>query len=156
MGLDMYLRGKTFLWRDWRNDENNERRDSFRVTDVTIDLGYWRKHPDLHGYIVRTFAGGVDECQEIPLSADDLRKIIAAIKAKQLPHTEGFFFGASDGSEDAESIEIFERALAWLEAATPPKHPEPEPFAGGTAVLIKPEDFVGAKESRDVIYRASW
>jgi hypothetical protein len=31
--------------------------------DRDREVGYWRKHPDLHGYIVETFADGVDACQ---------------------------------------------------------------------------------------------
>jgi hypothetical protein len=158
MGLDMYLEGKTFNWTDWDHPERNPKHDGFRVKGLTLELGYWRKHPDLHGYIVQQFAGGVDECQEIPLTVENIRQIIATIKAKQLPHTEGFFFGSSDGSEDAKSVAIFERALAWLDAETPPTKHKSEPIgdSGLTMVEVRPEDFVKAKESRDVVYRASW
>ena len=41
MGLDMYLT---------------------RATDTSKDLAYWRKANQIHGYIVDTFAKGVDEC----------------------------------------------------------------------------------------------
>jgi hypothetical protein len=69
---------------------------------------------------VQTFAGGEDECQTIDLS-DHIRTIIAAVKAQQLPHTTGFFFGGSDPSQEriAEDIAIFERALAWLQTDEP-------------------------------------
>jgi hypothetical protein len=85
-------------------------------------LGYWRKHPNLHGYIVQTFAGGKDECQNIDLGVPDhIRTIIAAVKAQQLPHTTGFFFGGSDPSPERmeEDIAIFERAVAWLQTDEP-------------------------------------
>jgi hypothetical protein len=45
-----------------------------------------------------------------------MRDIIQAIKEKRLPTTSGFFFGESDGSEDKESIEIFEKAIQWLDS----------------------------------------
>jgi hypothetical protein len=114
MGLDMYLTGEKFLM------TRNLEEDGFRLRSKTIELGYWRKHPNLHGYIVQSFARGEDECQEIDLS-DHLGAIIAAIQARDLPHTTGFFFGASDKSQEQldQDIAIFERALAWVETDEP-------------------------------------
>jgi len=111
MGLDMFLYGRKHLM----GGETEE--DGFTVIEKKLGMGYWHKHPNLHGYIVETFADGVDECQEIHLNEDDLRNVIQAIKDKKLPDTEGFFFGVSSGTEeeDQHSITIFEKALAWLE-----------------------------------------
>ncbi len=97
------------------------------------DLGYWRKHPNLHGYVVQAFAAGVDECQEIWLDAHRIRQIIEAVKRRRLPETTGFFFGTSDETDEQISydVEIFEGALRWLEAE-------------------------GSDEMRSVIYQASW
>ena len=94
MGLDMFLVGK--------------------VEDKEIELGYWRKHPDLHGYIVQTFAEGVDECQQIPLTFFDLEKILDATQRNCLPFTDGFFFGKSEMDDKAPTIEILNKALDWL------------------------------------------
>lgn len=116
MGLDMSLSGRKML----STFENPRMEDGYPVGDIILDLGYWRKHPDLHGYIVQEFADGVDECQKIDLDADALRQIIAAVKAKTLPHTEGFFFGSSDwwaGRED-EVAKTFEDAIRWMETET--------------------------------------
>lgn len=118
MGLDMYLNGRKSLWA--MNDAKARTEDGFELDGVVLKLGYWRKHPNLHGYIVQTFAGGKDECQEIELDADALKLIIAAVAdPKNLPHTTGFFFGqsAGDADEAAEDVAIFTKALAWLEAA---------------------------------------
>ena len=133
MGLDMYLTGRKFLRSDWETPANNRTEDGFEIETINLRLGYWRKHPDLHGYIVQTFANGVDECQEIDLTADHLQLVIDAIKADGLPHTEGFFFGRSENDEDEkkEAIAIFEAAIAWL----------------------KVDD---GEAWRDVFYRASW
>jgi hypothetical protein len=130
MGLDMYLSGrKTPLG----FKGNKQEQDGFVVSEIVLDIGYWRKHPNLHGYIVETFAYGVDECQKIVLSNDYLKQIIAAIKANELPETEGFFFGTSEEGEEQRTydIAIFEKAVAWVDA--------------------QPED-----EWRDVYYQASW
>jgi hypothetical protein len=118
MGLDMYLEGRA-----WAAAEDTEN-DYERVER----LGYWRKHPDLHGYIVQTFAGGVDECQRIELSADDLGRIAAAVKAGALPKTRGFFFGESTSPGEQDTLEQLAGAAAWLKGP-------------GT---------------RRVVYRASW
>jgi hypothetical protein len=130
MGLDMYLSGrKTPLG----FKGNKQEQDGFVVSEIIVDVGYWRKHPNLHGYIVETFADGVDECQRIVLSKEDMQKIILVVVDKQLPVTEGFFFGTSDDSNDqrASDISIFSAAIDWLDA--------------------QPED-----EWRDVYYQASW
>ncbi|QDV34957.1 hypothetical protein ElP_28540 [Tautonia plasticadhaerens] len=107
MGLDMYLTGEKYFHgvKRKRGDKKGER----------YDLGYWRKHPNLHGFIVKEFAGGEDECQPIYLDKERMERIIAAVEAEQLPHTTGFFFGASDGSEKEEDLAIFREAIAWLE-----------------------------------------
>lgn len=136
MGLDMYLTGRKFLWPDWQNPENNRTEDGIEVEEVRLKLGYWRKHPDLHGFIVQTFAGGLDECQEIPLNTECLRQIREAVEQKKLPKTTGFFFGDSTHWADPESMQ---QTLT---------------------MLTKAEEWLGGgdskKEFRSVIYRASW
>lgn len=131
MGLDMYLEGRRFLRTNWENPEANLKRGKYRVKEETLELAYWRKHPNLHGFIVQTFADGVDECQEINLSADNPQTIIDAIHADALPTTEGFFFGSSDGTEKDSDLDAFKGALEWLN---------------------EPEEGVW----RDVVYQASW
>lgn len=119
MGLDMYLTGDKYLSTKFGDDPrypDNIYEDGFRVKSRRLELGCWRKHPNLHGYIVNEFAGGKDECQVIPLSHQDILKIITAITSNQLPETEGFFFGSSDGSEFANDLAIFTKTLEWLEA----------------------------------------
>lgn len=114
MGLDMYLCGEEFFWTNWEHPEKNLKKDGFKVTGMRLELGYWRKHPNLHGFIVKEFADGVDECQEIELTQDDLLAIIKATKEHNLPATEGFFFGESSAGDDEPTIEIIQKALAWL------------------------------------------
>jgi hypothetical protein len=87
MGLDMYLKGSLHKMQNFEHPEKDAKLDGFRITEITLELGYWRKHPNLHGYIVENFADGVDECQEIELAPADLLNIIEAIKDKKLPHT---------------------------------------------------------------------
>jgi hypothetical protein len=116
MGLDMYLQGEKYLCTDWKNPQNNLCEDGYEVRSKILRLGYWRKHPNLHGYIVNTFAGGIDNCKAIDLDEADIEKIIDAVARDDLPHTEGFFFGVSDGTEKDEDLKILTAALAWLRA----------------------------------------
>lgn len=129
MGLDMYLNGTKFLT---SFDQDRPKEDGFSLSEKIFEIGYWRKHPNLHGYIVETFADGVDECQTIELSKENLDTIIEAVTANDLPHTSGFFFGESDGSEKKFTLKVFKAALKWL---------KDQPKKG---------------EWRSVNYRASW
>lgn len=162
MGLDMYLTGRKFFW--YAHPKETERReDGKRVSSMDVELGYWRKHPNLHGYFVNEFAKGDDNCQEIDLTANDLRKVIAAVERGALPHTTGFFFGASDGSpeEVQHDLDVLKGALAWLEESdeSPVTPPEVSGVVGGvTAITFKPRDDrkAGQQVTRTVHYRASW
>lgn len=95
MGLDMYLNGVD-------------------VDGTEHELGYWRKHPNLHGFFVQTFAKGVDECQKIPLTLEDLSLTLAAAIKEILPKTTGFFFGQSGDHHREFTLEILNAALVWL------------------------------------------
>jgi hypothetical protein len=126
MGLDMYLTGSVYL-SDWQ-EEDRFHHNGFPVSNIEYRLGYWRKHPNLHGYIIQEFADGEDECQKIFLEADQLKQIKEAVEQNNLPNTEGFFFGksADKDSEDEEeaeyakqeldhTIEILNRAISFAE-----------------------------------------
>ena len=75
---------------------------------VDVCVAYWRKANAIHGYIVRNFAGGVDECQRIYLRREDLQALrdkcesVLCVPAtavedaaaqNDLAPTPGFFFG---------------------------------------------------------------
>jgi len=75
-----------------------------RATDTSKDLAYWRKANQIHGYIVDTFAKGVDECQPIAVHRAELLGLVqlceSLLESKDekkalevLPPKEGFFFG---------------------------------------------------------------
>jgi hypothetical protein len=114
MGLDMYLTGEKYLLADYENPANNPTEDGFRLNTKLLRLGYWRKHPNLHGFMVNTFALGEDNCRQINLDTDDIERIIDAVARDALPHTEGCFFGRSDGSEKSDDLRILNAALEWL------------------------------------------
>lgn len=115
MGLDMFAyRTKQKLGKEV-NFENGELDE-----DQLVELKYWRKHPNLHGYLERVFRkkGGEGEfnCQSVVLTEEDLHKLAAALIDEDLPETEGFFFGQSEGSEEEnkEDLEFVKSALAAI------------------------------------------
>ena len=76
---------------------------------------YWRKHPNLHGWMRQLYfdKGGTNpdfNCVGVVLLLEDLARLEVAIRHCRLPHTEGFFFGASDGSEIDEDIDFLMKA----------------------------------------------
>jgi hypothetical protein len=126
MGLDMYLEGRKYLLGKAPKFERTKE-DGFPLKEKILELGYWRKEPNLHGYIVQTFADGKDECQDIELSVEDLAKIREAVRNRELIPTSGFFFGQScdPNSEDPqerewalqfekETVEILDKAVEWV------------------------------------------
>lgn len=119
MGLDMYLCGEIYFseYPPQGAKRIDIEYDGYRIKEARVDLGYWRKHPNLHGYICQTFAGGVDECQKIQLTLDDLRDIKQAIIDKKLPHTTGFFFGESFNTEEErqEDLKIIDKAIKFFD-----------------------------------------
>lgn len=87
----------------------------------STELHYWRKHPDLHGWMERLYRakGGSAQsfnCVTLLLTSDDLDQLEADIRGQALPATAGFFFGASDGSEDDGDLAFVKSARAALGA----------------------------------------
>ena len=81
-----------------------------------IQIHYWRKHPDLHGWMQRLHAekGGEGDfnCQQVKLTQEDIDKLAASILEGQLPSTNGFFFGQSmnDDEEENDDLEFCKKA----------------------------------------------
>jgi hypothetical protein len=96
MGLDMHAYATT---------EAIETDTDFAVDhDLTTPVHYWRKHPNLHGWMERLYrakGGAASNFNLVPLRLvqADLDALETAIKNGELPTTTGFFFGESDGSE---------------------------------------------------------
>ncbi len=105
MGLDMYA---------MITKEPLDRPVDFKVSDGDI-LYYWRKHPNLHGWMENLYyaKGGSANpfnCTTVQLTADDLARLEVAIRSQNLPETSGFFFGKSDGSELDGDLEFLDKA----------------------------------------------
>lgn len=75
----------------------------FKVEN-SAEIHYWRKHPDLHGWMQELYyaKGGIAEsfnCVAVALTLEDLDELEKAVCGFELPETSGFFFGKSDGTE---------------------------------------------------------
>ena len=67
---------------------------------VAKDIAYWRKHPDLHGWMENLYRekGGREKSFNgdlVVLTLKDLDRLEEDILRKNLPKTTGFFFGES-------------------------------------------------------------
>lgn len=86
--------------------------------DDAIELHYWRKHPNLHGWMeaLYTEKGGTEKfnCEPVVLAIGDLDRLETDIKAGRLPQTSGFFFGESDGTEADDDLTFIAKARAAI------------------------------------------
>src|SRR5262249_49598843 len=85
------------------------------------ELHYWRKHPNLHGWMEKLYVekGGsaeIFDCVNVQLEKADLDRLEADIKAGCLPCTNGFFFGESNGSEISDDLAFIGKAREALSA----------------------------------------
>jgi len=115
MGLDMYAYTAAKANTDWNIGEQRE-------------IAYWRKHPNLHGWMERLWEakgrpGIIDTSYqdvmfngiEVELTWDDLDQLEEDITNGRLPHTTGFFFGSnSDDYYQSQDLEFVRKARAEL------------------------------------------
>lgn len=91
MGLDQYA---------YTKDVKN------RPTDKGTEIAYWRKHNRLQGWMDKLWhdKGNTDEfnCKDLVLTESDIDALELAIAKKDLPMTEGFFFGRDSYDADGE------------------------------------------------------
>lgn len=131
MGLDMYLSVKKYVsQKDGYGPEAVRRpeydaivkaagldkfanHDSVSIYGVNVGVtaAYWRKANQIHKWFVDNCQNGVDECQEVYVSIDqlkELRSVCAEVLLNKddkvfiedtLPPQSGFFFGTEDIDE---------------------------------------------------------
>lgn len=108
MGLDMYAKS---IEKDLGRPETD-----FKINDEnTTDLHYWRKHPNLHGWMHDLYInkGGQHEdfnCNTVLLNEGDLNRLETDINSKDLPETSGFFFGETTGEELEDDMDFIRKA----------------------------------------------
>ena len=112
MGLDMYAVSIA-------KDDNRPDTD-FKLDDEKyVDLHYWRKHPNLHGWKQDLYLakGGENDdfnVATVLLLESDIDKLESDIKAAGLPETTGFFFGETTGEELEDDLEFISKARVAL------------------------------------------
>ena len=108
MGLDMYaFSTKAKLKKEVDFDT---------INCETEEVHYWRKHPNLHGWMQELYEskGGKSDSfngDNVVLTNADLDQLEYDINSSQLPETSGFFFGNSDGEEKADDLEFVKKAM---------------------------------------------
>lgn len=96
--------------------------DAYRRKNEEIQVWYWRKHPNLHGWMKKLYETKGGESSEgfngdnVRLDKEDIENLKVDILAEKLPHTEGFFFGTSYGDETEvkNDLEFIEKAINEL------------------------------------------
>ena len=102
MGLDMYA---------YKTRRRLAEAGDFGLDDTFEEFHYWRKHPNLHGWMQKLYLekGGENEkfnMSAVQLTAADLDRLEAAVLSGKLPHTSGFFFGRSTGDKEERDDDL--------------------------------------------------
>ena len=128
MGLDQYAYVTARAGsRDAYYDDVNYEKDDADPSKLQQprELAYWRKHPNLQGWMERLWLEKNPElqddtqasfnCVELELTWEDLDRLEHAVKMKMLPPTQGFLFGdASDKHYQAQDLKFIQDARAEL------------------------------------------
>lgn len=129
MGLDMYAYSANKAGAKneyWDNGKiNNETGEFVSTCTKPKELAYWRKHPNLHGWMERLWEekgrpGAERDTKmfngiEVELTWNDIVQLEEDILHDNLPGTTGFFFG--DDSDDyyrEQDLEFVKQAKADL------------------------------------------
>ena len=128
MGLDMYAyvatrAGQQKEYYDAANWDNESKEITSTVTRPR-EIAYWRKHPNLHGWMERLWnhrtteggwGGHTFNGIELELTYEDLEILEQDVIAGALPGTSGFFFG-NDADEHyrKDDLEFIKNARAEL------------------------------------------
>ena len=113
MGLDMYANAFT--------PTASQPATDFPLGETDPEIFYWRKHPNLHGWMRNLYEnrGGTNpdfNCSTVLLSAADIDALEAAVNGKALPQTHGFFFGESTPEDEADDRRFIDIAREYIAA----------------------------------------
>jgi hypothetical protein len=106
MGLDQYA---------YRTKIKPKKPVDFERDEDSIEIFYWRKHPDLQGWMQKLYRakGGADESfnsSPVVLTMEDLDNLENDVRQHKLPETQGFFFGKSYGEEMERDLDFIDQA----------------------------------------------
>ena len=105
MGLDQYATA--------RRGEAKTDDEGYTYYEDSMELAYWRKHPNLQGWMEDLYheKGGEEEfnCVDLQLTLEDLDALEESLDEEALPETAGFFFGTDSSDYYAETDREFIR-----------------------------------------------
>ena len=103
MGLDQYATA--------RKGEPQQDAEGYTYYEDTMELVYWRKHPNLQGWMESLWHvkgnSGEFNCVDLELTLDDLDSLEKSLDNEALPETVGFFFGGDADDHYAEADREF-------------------------------------------------
>ena len=125
MGLDMYAYAAAKAGAKNEYYEQVYEKGNKDFQDPTVELAYWRKHPNLHGWMEQLWRRKGNNIQpsddpmfngiELELTWEDLDALEQDIRTGQLPHTRGFFFGEnSDEYYREQDLKFIKAARAEI------------------------------------------
>lgn len=119
MGLDMRAYVGTAGQYDAYWAQHGEEVAEDQKVSKPREIAYWRKHPNLHGWMQRLWESQGNEGEfngdELELTWQDLDELEQAVIHRQLPATGGFFFGEnSDEHYQSQDLEFIKEARAEL------------------------------------------
>ena len=112
MGLDMYAYTAPIkLVEDKQtNVQDCVFADGLPMEGVNTEFAYWRKFSALHAWMHSLYEskGGTGDfnCQQVRLMPEDLDKLEAAAKAKDLMPVAGYFFGNDESFTDEDVLDF--------------------------------------------------
>ena len=117
MGLDQYVQL-------CKSEEAPAADVDFDAPEGAGELHYWRKHPNMHGWMAKLYkrkGGQEDEhefCTAVKLTRADLLELKQVVMDKKLPTTRGFFFGEDENSDEEMDgdLDFIATAMRALEA----------------------------------------
>jgi hypothetical protein len=105
----------------WDGAQLNDNATAYTNPEVEkpVEIAYWRKHPDLHGWMQVLWKSrgnsGDFNGDELELTDADLDDLQITIMAKKLPPTTGFFFGNSSNDHyQAADLEFISSSRAAI------------------------------------------
>lgn len=119
MGLDMYLTEDIYVGASYEHRQvmldlelsimgESIAIDPKQVSEIILQVGYWRKANQIHAWFVENVQNGKDECEKHWVPSEKLSELhelcIAVLNdhtlAEQLlPSQSGFFFGSTEYDE---------------------------------------------------------
>lgn len=126
MGLDMYayVAAKAGQNKEYWDSVEYDREQGCYVHQSAscsqpIEIAYWRKHPNLHGWMYNLWVSKGNEGEfngdELELTWEDIDMLENDINEGALPGTSGFFFGdPADDYYREDDLKFIKEARAQL------------------------------------------